>query len=76
MKIIQTDELHSLFAFSACILAYGIKEIWERCQQRVCFFGVAMVGIFTFLAVSFWSYGVHKYESASSKSILERGGIK
>lgn len=55
-----------------CVLPYGIiatlptQAMIGALSAKGLLFGVAVVCIFTFLALSFWSYGVHRYESASS----------
>lgn len=55
-----------------CVLPYGIiatlptQALIGALSVKGLFFGVAIVCIFTFFALSFWSYGVHRYESASS----------
>ena len=55
-----------------CVLPYGIiatlptQAIIGALSVKGLFFGVVIVCIFTFFALSFWSYGVHRYESASS----------
>ena len=55
-----------------CVLPYGIiatlptQALIGALSVKGLFFGAAIVCIFTFFALSFWSYGVHRYESASS----------
>lgn len=54
-----------------CILPYGIiatlptQMLIGVLSLKGILFGMIIVCIFTFLALSFWKYGVHKYESAS-----------
>lgn len=54
-----------------CILPYGIiatlptQMLISALSLKGVLFGMTIVCIFTFLALSFWNYGVHKYESAS-----------
>lgn len=55
-----------------CILPYGViatlptQVLIGALSAKGLMFGVIIVCIFTFIALSFWSYGVHRYESASS----------
>ncbi len=55
-----------------CVLPYGIiatlptQAFIGTLSAKGLFFGAAIVCIFTFLALTFWAYGVHRYESASS----------
>ena len=55
-----------------CVLPYGIiatlptQAVTGVLSAKGFLFGVAIVCIFTFFALSFWTYGVHRYESASS----------
>lgn len=55
-----------------CILPYGViatlptQALTGLLSAKGLIFGVAIVCIFTFMAISFWTYGVHRYESASS----------
>jgi len=55
-----------------CALPYGViatlptQAFIGVLSVKGLIFGVAIVCIFTFIALSFWTYGVHRYESASS----------
>lgn len=55
-----------------CILPYGViatlptQALIGALSVKGLVFGVVIVCIFTFIAFSFWTYGVHRYESASS----------
>lgn len=55
-----------------CVLPYGViatlptQILIGALSAKGLIFGAAIVCIFTFFALSFWTYGVHKYESASS----------
>ncbi|WP_289301946.1 ABC transporter permease [Sporofaciens musculi] len=55
-----------------CVLPYGIiatlptQAFIGELSAKGLVFGVVIVCIFTFLALTFWKYGVHRYESASS----------
>lgn len=55
-----------------CVLPYGViatlptQAVTGALSAKGLIFGVAVVLIFTCLAVGFWNYGVHRYESASS----------
>lgn len=55
-----------------CVLPYGLiatlptQAVTGALSAKGLIFGVAVVLIFTCLAVVFWNYGVHRYESASS----------
>lgn len=55
-----------------CVLPYGViatlptQALTGALSAKGLLFGAAIVCVFTFLALSFWSYGVHRYESASS----------
>lgn len=55
-----------------CVLPYGViatlptQAIVGMLSAKRVLFGVAIVCIFTCIALSFWTYGVHRYESASS----------
>ena len=55
-----------------CILPYGViatlptQALIGALSAKGLMFGVIIVCIFTFIALSFWTYGVHRYESASS----------
>ena len=55
-----------------CVLPYGIiatlptQAVTGALSAKGFLFGVVIVSIFTFFALSFWKYGVHRYESASS----------
>ena len=55
-----------------CVLPYGVvatlptQAFTGALSVKGLIFGAVIVGIFTFLALSFWIYGVHRYESASS----------
>lgn len=55
-----------------CALPYGViatlptQAFIGALSAKGLIFGVAIVCIFTFIALSFWTYGVHRYESASS----------
>lgn len=55
-----------------CILPYGViatlptQALIGALSVKGLAFGVMIVCIFTFTALSFWTYGVHRYESASS----------
>lgn len=55
-----------------CILPYGViatlptQAFTGTLSAKGLIFGVAIVCIFTFIALSFWKYGVQRYESASS----------
>lgn len=55
-----------------CVLPYGViatlptQELTGVLSVKGLIFGVAIVCVFTLLALSFWTYGVHRYESASS----------
>ena len=72
MKIpgIAFDGIYKLFFY--CILPYGViatlptQILTGALSAKGLFFGAAIVCIFTFTALSFWTYGVHRYESASS----------
>ena len=72
MKIpgIAFDGIYKLFFY--IILPYGViatlptQALTGALSVKGLFFGVVIVCIFTFIALSFWIYGVHRYESASS----------
>lgn len=55
-----------------CILPYGViatlptQVLIGALSVKGLMFGVVIVCMFTFIALSFWTYGVHRYESASS----------
>lgn len=55
-----------------CILPYGViatlptQALIGALSAKGLMFGVIIVCIFTFIALFFWTYGVHRYESASS----------
>lgn len=55
-----------------CALPYGMiatlptQILIGALSIKGLLFGMVMVGIFTFFAISFWNYGVRRYESASS----------
>lgn len=55
-----------------CILPYGMiatlptQVLTGTLSAKGLIFGTAIVCIFTCIALSFWTYGVHRYESASS----------
>lgn len=55
-----------------CVLPYGViatlptQAVTGTLSAKGLLFGVAVVCVFTFFALSFWTYGVHRYESASS----------
>lgn len=55
-----------------CILPYGViatlptQALIGALSVKGLVFGVMIVCIFTFIAFSFWTYGVRRYESASS----------
>lgn len=55
-----------------CILPYGViatlptQALIGALSVKGLMFGVVIVCMFTFIALSFWTYGVHRYESASS----------
>lgn len=72
MKIpgIAFDGIYKLFFYF--ILPYGViatlptQALIGALSAKGLILGVAIVCIFTFIALSFWTYGVHRYESASS----------
>ncbi len=55
-----------------CVLPYGViatlptQAVTGGLSAKGLVFGVVIVAIFTFIAILFWRYGVHRYESASS----------
>lgn len=55
-----------------CVLPYGViatlptQVFIGALSAKGLLFGVAIVCIFTLFALAFWTYGVHRYESASS----------
>lgn len=55
-----------------CILPYGViatlptQALTGALSAKGLIFGAAIVCVFSFIAQSFWAYGVHRYESASS----------
>ncbi|MDO4306229.1 MAG: ABC-2 family transporter protein [Eubacteriales bacterium] len=55
-----------------CVLPYGViatlptQVFIGALSAKGLMFGVVIVCVFTLLALSFWTYGVHRYESASS----------
>ena len=72
MKIpgIAFDGIYEFFFYF--ILPYGViatlptQALIGAFSAKGLIFGVVIVCIFTFIALSFWTYGVHRYESASS----------
>lgn len=72
MKIpgVAFDGIYKLFFY--IILPYGViatlptQALTGALSAKGLFFGVVIACIFTFIALSFWIYGVHRYESASS----------
>lgn len=72
MKIpgIAFDGIYEFFFYF--ILPYGViatlptQALIGALSAKGLIFGVVIVCIFTFIALSFWTYGVHRYESASS----------
>ena len=72
MKIpgIAFDGIYKLFFYF--ILPYGViatlptQALIGALSAKGLIFGAAIVCIFTFIALFFWTYGVHRYESASS----------
>ena len=55
-----------------CVLPYGMiatlptQILIGALSIKGLLFGMVMVDVFTFFAISFWNYGVRRYESASS----------
>lgn len=55
-----------------CVLPYGViatlptQAVTGALSVKGLIFGVVIVAIFTFIAILFWRYGEHRYESASS----------
>ena len=55
-----------------CVLPYGViatlptQAVTGALSVKGLIFGVVIVCIFTVFALSFWIYGIHRYESASS----------